>query len=73
MANSLKDGIGEFDKGMRKKSQEVKAKQNHGEIVVSMTKVVFKIVAMVFEGVMTLILIFPASPTGADDLGHSLV
>jgi len=58
---------------MGEKSQKVKAKQNHREILIAMSEIVFEIVAMVFEGVMAFVFIFPSSATGTDDLSHVLV
>lgn len=73
MTDGAIDGIREFHESVSQKSQEIKAKQNHGEIAVAMAQVMFQMVAVIFQGVMTLILMLPACATGADHLSNILV
>jgi len=54
--------------GMREKSEQIERKQHGGKMLLAMPKVMFKVIALVFEDIDGLIFDFPARrvPSGRD-------
>jgi len=58
---------------MEQERQDIESRQERGEMLLAVSKVVFQVVALGFQGIVILIFHFPARPTGKDDLCDRLI
>ena len=63
-------GIEQIKESVKEKGQEVEGRQERGEMVRAMAEVVFKMIALSFEGIITFILDLPARTPGLHDRRH---
>lgn len=73
MADLLIDEIGEVKHGVHQKSQEIEGEQKHRKILLAMTEVMGEMIAVIFEGIVVLVLGFPTGAGRTDNHGHIFI
>jgi len=68
----LIESVGELQDLVNKESQEVEQEKGHGQVVFSVTEIVFNVIALVLKGIKALIFHLPAGAGGFDQIDHIL-
>ena len=66
----LIEPVGELQDLMDKKGQQIEQEKGHGQVVLSVTEIMFNVIALVLKGIKALIFHLPASAAGFDQIDH---
>ena len=66
----LIEPVGELQDLMDKKGQQIEQEKGHGQVVLSVTEIVFNVIALVLKGIKALIFHLPASAAGFNQIDH---
>ena len=58
---------------MKQERQHVEGEQSHGEVLLSVAKIMLQMIALGFEDIVVFILAFPPGSCRRHDLGHGCI
>jgi|688.fasta_scaffold06634_22 hypothetical protein len=72
-ANPLVTFINQTKNRVQEKSKQIEGQQNGGEVLFTMSKMMFQVIAPIFENIVILVFSMPTSPSSTTDIKNDFL